>query len=141
MFITCLILHLETPAVSPPLVWFHNNDYHQLDPPSLELNWDPFNLTMRADAKVNARRIYEWRAKWHCMYWFAGLISSEWLTQQFRLDVIEYISNEFQHKLKRDLSFIKVTVCWWNFFSLVVKTCSPHLKNVFHYHIRVRGAV
>ena len=29
-----------------------------------------------------------------CMYWFAGLISSEWLTQQFRLDVIEYISNE-----------------------------------------------
>ena len=45
--------------------------------------------------------------KGHCMYWFAGLIGSEWLAQHFRLDVIEYISNEFQHKLNRDLSFIK----------------------------------
>ena len=42
-----------------------------------------------------------------CMYWFAGLSSSEWLAQLFRLDAIEYISNEFQLKLKRDLSFIK----------------------------------
>ena len=25
---------------------------HQLAPASLEVNWDPFNLTMRADAKV-----------------------------------------------------------------------------------------
>ena len=42
------------------------------------------------------------------VYWFAGLISiSEWLAQQFRLDVIEYIINEFQHKLNLDLSFIK----------------------------------
>ena len=44
----------ETPDQSPPMVWFHNNDYHLLDPPSLELNWDPFNLTMRSDAKVKA---------------------------------------------------------------------------------------
>ena len=28
--------------------------------------------------------------------------------------------------------FIKVTVCWWNFFSPVVRTCSPELQNVFH---------
>ena len=26
---------------------------------------------------------------------------------------------------------LKVTVCWWNFFSPVVRTCSPDLKNVF----------
>ena len=38
-----------------------------------------------------------------CMYWFAGLIGSEWCPQHFRLD---FISNEFQRKLNRDLSFI-----------------------------------
>ena len=34
-----------------------------------------------------------------CMYWFAGLISSEWLTRLNRLDAIEYISNEIQEEL------------------------------------------
>ena len=41
------------------------------------------------------------------MSWFIGLSSREWLTQHFQLDVIEYISNEFQLKLNLDLSFIK----------------------------------
>ena len=49
-------------------------------------------------------RFRDWKDKGH-LYWFAGLISSEWLIWQFRLDVIEYISNKFQHKLNRDLSF------------------------------------
>ena len=42
-----------------------------------------------------------------CKYWFAGLNSSKWLSQHFRLDVIEYDSNEFQNKLNLDLNFIK----------------------------------
>ena len=29
-------------------------------------------------------------------------------------------------------SYLKVTVCWWNFFSPVVRTCSPEFKNIFH---------
>ena len=45
-------MFLETPAVSPNMVWFKDESYHQLSPASLEINWDPFNLTMRADAKV-----------------------------------------------------------------------------------------
>ena len=39
------------------------------------------------------------------MYVLIRLISSEWLPQRFRLDVFEYNSNEFQHKINRDLSF------------------------------------
>ena len=43
----------ETPSMSPVLVWFKDDAYHQLEPPNLEINWDPFNLTMNKDAKVN----------------------------------------------------------------------------------------
>ena len=43
------------------------------------------------------------------MYWFAGLIDSKWLIRrQFRLDVIKYISNEFQHKNKSLSQFYKL---------------------------------
>ena len=42
----------ETPANSPHMVWFKDESYHQLEPGSLEINWDPFNLTMNMDAKV-----------------------------------------------------------------------------------------
>ena len=38
--------------MSPVLVWFKDDAYHQLEPPNLEINWDPFNLTMNKDAKV-----------------------------------------------------------------------------------------
>jgi len=43
---------VETPAQSPPLVWFKDESYHEMEPEALELNWDPFNLTMHSDAKV-----------------------------------------------------------------------------------------
>ena len=45
-------LFSETPATSPHLVWFKDESYHQLEPGNLEINWDPFNLTMNMDAKV-----------------------------------------------------------------------------------------
>ena len=35
------------------LVWFKDDAYHDLEPPELEINWDPFNLTMNKDAKVD----------------------------------------------------------------------------------------
>ena len=38
--------------MSTVLVWFKDDAYHQLEPPNLEINWDPFNLTMNKDAKV-----------------------------------------------------------------------------------------
>ena len=41
--------------MSPVLVWFKDDAYHQLEPPNLEINWDPFNLTMNKDAKVNCK--------------------------------------------------------------------------------------
>jgi hypothetical protein len=34
------------------LVWFKDELHHTLDPGSLRLNWDPYNLTMNRDAKV-----------------------------------------------------------------------------------------
>ena len=43
---------VETPANSPHLVWFKDESYHQLEPVNLEINWDPFNLTMNMEAKV-----------------------------------------------------------------------------------------
>lgn len=43
---------VETPANSPHLVWFKDESYHELEPANLEINWDPFNLTMNMDAKV-----------------------------------------------------------------------------------------
>jgi hypothetical protein len=42
----------ETPEVSPSMVWFKDEAFHQTDPAQLELNWDPFNLTLNSDAKV-----------------------------------------------------------------------------------------
>jgi len=46
------MFYVETPSTSPELVWFENGDWHQLEPGSLEINWDPYNLTMNRDAKV-----------------------------------------------------------------------------------------
>ncbi len=45
-------LFAETPEVSPSMVWFKDEAFHQTDPAQLELNWDPFNLTLNSDAKV-----------------------------------------------------------------------------------------
>jgi hypothetical protein len=45
-------LFAETPEVSPSMVWFKDESFHQTDPAQLELNWDPFNLTLNSDAKV-----------------------------------------------------------------------------------------
>ena len=43
----------ETPATSPRLVWFSDDDaYHTLEPSSLRINWDPFNLTSNIEDKV-----------------------------------------------------------------------------------------
>ena len=43
----------ETPATSPRLVWFNDDDaYHSLEPTELEINWDPYNLTFSNDADV-----------------------------------------------------------------------------------------
>jgi len=44
---------VETPALTPQLVWFKDEAHHELEPSNLELNWDPFNITMSADAKVD----------------------------------------------------------------------------------------
>lgn len=47
------IIFSEPPSVSPPLVWFKDETlHHTLDPGSLTLMWDPYNLTMNRDAKV-----------------------------------------------------------------------------------------
>jgi len=46
------MFYVETPANSPHLVWFKDESYHQLEPANLEINWDPFNLTMNMEAKV-----------------------------------------------------------------------------------------
>ena len=43
---------VEPPNVSPELVWFKDEKHHYLDPGSLRLMWDPYNLTMNRDAKV-----------------------------------------------------------------------------------------
>ena len=43
---------VEPPNVSPELVWFKDELVHTLDPGSLRLMWDPYNLTMNRDAKV-----------------------------------------------------------------------------------------
>ena len=48
-----IFLLTETPANSPHNVWFKDESYHQLEPTNLEVNWDPFNLTMNLDAKVD----------------------------------------------------------------------------------------
>ena len=45
-FISYLI---TLPISSHPMVWFKDETYHQIDPPSLEVNWDPFNLTMNQE--------------------------------------------------------------------------------------------
>jgi len=47
------MFYVETPSTSPQLVWFKDESYHELTPPSLQLNWDPFNLTMNEAAKVD----------------------------------------------------------------------------------------
>ena len=45
----------ETPATSPRLVWFSDDDaYHTLEPSSLRINWDPFNLTSNIEDKVRS---------------------------------------------------------------------------------------
>ena len=44
----------ETPDVSPSMVWFKDEAFHQTNPANLELNWDPFNLTLNSDAKVSS---------------------------------------------------------------------------------------
>ena len=47
------LIFSEPPSVSPPLVWFKDETlHHTLDPGSLTLMWDPYNLTMNRDAKV-----------------------------------------------------------------------------------------
>ena len=46
----------ETPDVSPSMVWFKDEAFHQTNPANLELNWDPFNLTLNSDAKVSSTR-------------------------------------------------------------------------------------
>jgi hypothetical protein len=41
------LYYAETPSTSPRLVWFENEDtYHQLEPETLQLNWDLYNLTI-----------------------------------------------------------------------------------------------
>ena len=52
----CNFQFSETPSTSPQLVWFKDESYHELTPPSLQLNWDPFNLTMNEAAKVGKRK-------------------------------------------------------------------------------------
>merc|ERR1719334_1511778 len=48
------MFYVETPSTSPALVWFEKEDpYHMLEPEVLNLMWDPFNLTMNGDAKVD----------------------------------------------------------------------------------------
>ena len=42
----------ETPETSPSMVWFKDESFHQTDPAQLELNWDPFNLTLSSKAQV-----------------------------------------------------------------------------------------
>ena len=49
----------ETPATSPRLVWFNDDDaYHSLEPTELEINWDPYNLTFSNDADVKVSNFY-----------------------------------------------------------------------------------
>lgn len=43
----------EPPSVSPALVWFEDERYHEANPGELTLQWDPFNLTMNRDAQVS----------------------------------------------------------------------------------------
>eukprot|EP00096_Caligus_rogercresseyi_P016873 TRINITY_DN996_c0_g2_i3.p1 TRINITY_DN996_c0_g2~~TRINITY_DN996_c0_g2_i3.p1 ORF type:complete len:1255 (-),score=221.80 TRINITY_DN996_c0_g2_i3:184-3948(-) len=45
--------YVEPPSVSPPLVWFEEDTFHQLDPGTMILNWDWKNLTMNFNAKVS----------------------------------------------------------------------------------------
>ena len=48
----------ETPATSPRLVWFNDDDaYHSLEPTELEINWDPYNLTFSNDADVKVSKM------------------------------------------------------------------------------------
>ena len=50
------IITAETPATSPRLVWFNDDDaYHSLEPSELEINWDPYNLTFSNDADVKVK--------------------------------------------------------------------------------------
>eukprot|EP00095_Tigriopus_kingsejongensis_P008816 maker-scaffold1015_size70757-snap-gene-0.10 protein:Tk08816 transcript:maker-scaffold1015_size70757-snap-gene-0.10-mRNA-1 annotation:"hypothetical protein DAPPUDRAFT_305821" len=45
-------IYVEPPNVSPPLVWFDDEQFHLVEPSEMNLMWDPYNLTMNAEAKV-----------------------------------------------------------------------------------------
>ena len=57
---------------------------------------------------------------------------------RIRPQIKEYLKNNDKTSCSYSITLllyvvcIKVTVCWWNFFSPVVRTCSPDLKNIFH---------
>lgn len=34
------------------MIWFEDESFHQYNPGEMKLQWDPFNLTMNRDAKV-----------------------------------------------------------------------------------------
>lgn len=48
---------LETPQTAPEMVWFQEDNYHELNPNELRVRWDKTNLTIDETAKV---RISVW---------------------------------------------------------------------------------
>ncbi len=57
MTFLALLPCIETPQTAPEMVWFQEENYHELAPTEMRLRWDKTNLTVDESAKV---RISVW---------------------------------------------------------------------------------